>query len=131
MYGAKIRMIREMRGLSQENVADSLNISQSTYSLYESNKIAVTTDMLDKIAKVLDVNPADLVNQQPVVFHIPNNRGTKVGYINEYNSDSQDASQKVKELYEALLTAKDETIASKNIEIERLQKIIEKLLGDK
>ena len=124
MYGAKIRMIREMRGLSQENIAEELRISQSAYSQYESNKINISVEMLEKIAKVLDVNPADLVNQQPVVFHMPNNRGTKVGYINEYNSDSQDSYKQMKELYEQMLV-------SKNAEIERLQKIIEKLLEDK
>ncbi len=121
MYGAKIRMVREMRGLSQENVADELNISQSTYSQYEGNKIDITTEMLDKIAKVLDVSTTDLVNQQPVVIHIQHNRGNQAGYVNEFFSDSPD---RYKELYE-------EIIASKNAEIERLQKIVEKLLESK
>lgn len=120
MYGAKIRVIREMRGLSQENVADELHISQSTYSLYESNKVGISAEMLEKIADVLSVTPADLMNQQPIIY-IQHNQGTQAGYVNEIVSSPPD---RYKELYE-------EIIASKNAEIERLQKIVEKFLSEK
>lgn len=119
MYGAKIRMIREMRGLSQENIADELDISQSTYSLYEGDKIKISAEMLEKIAGVLDVTPLDIMSQQPAIINFQSNKGTQqaIGHIDTYTAIP-------KELY-------DEILASKNAEIERLQKIIEKLLGDK
>lgn len=119
-------MVREIRGLSQENVADMLGIAQSTYSQYEGDKISITAEMLEKIAKVLGVSPLDLMSQQPMVIHMPHNQGTQAGYVKEFNS-----GDKYKELYEELIRAKDETIASKNAEIERLQKIVEKLLESK
>ncbi|ADQ17919.1 helix-turn-helix domain protein [Leadbetterella byssophila DSM 17132] len=116
MYGAKIRMIREMRGLSQENVADELDISQSTYSLYESDKIKITGEMIEKIASVLNVSPLDIMSHQPVIINFQSNKGTQqaIGNIETYTSTP-------KELY-------DEMLAAKNAEIERLQKIIEKLI---
>jgi len=112
-------MIREMRGLSQENVADSLNISQSTYSLYESNKVNISAEMLEKIAGILNVSPLDIMSQQPAIINFQSNQGTQqaIGHIDTYTATN-------KELY-------TEMLASKNAEIERLQKIIEKLLGEK
>jgi transcriptional regulator with XRE-family HTH domain len=55
MYGEKIRMIRELRGLSQENVATQLSIAQNTYSKIETNQSKAGSEILAKIANILDV----------------------------------------------------------------------------
>jgi len=53
MYGEKIRLIREMRGFSQENVAAKLGIMQNAYSRIENNQTKLESSMLVKIAEVL------------------------------------------------------------------------------
>lgn len=119
MYGTKIRMIRELRGISQENIAHELGIAQNTYSKIESNQTKLTTEMLAKIADVLEVSPMDIMTQQPAIINFQPNQGTQqaFGHVDTFVSTQ-------KELFEKLLEAKD-------AEIERLQKLVETLLERK
>ena len=117
MFGEKIRLIREMRGLSQENIAAQLGIAQNTYSKIETNQSRLESGMLVKIAEVLGVSPMDILSSQPAIINFQSNKGTQqsFGYVENVIADQ-------KELYEKLLKNKDEEIA-------RLNKIIEKFLA--
>ena len=119
MYGEKIRMIREMRGLSQENVATLLGIAQTTYSRIETNQTKLEAGMLTKVAEVLGVSPMDILSSQPAIINFQSNKGTQqsFGYVENVISGQ-------KELYEKIIEGKDQEIA-------RLNKIIEKLLSKK
>lgn len=116
-YGEKLRTIRELRGLSQENVATMLGIAQNTYSKIETNQTKLTTDMMKKLADILDVSPMDIISGQPTIVNFQPNEGTQnsFGYIENYVANQ-------KELYEKILAAKDE-------EIGRLNRLIETLLA--
>ena len=59
--GEKIRKVRELRGFSQQNLADNLNISQKAYSKIETNETKVTLDHISKISKLLDIDPIQLL----------------------------------------------------------------------
>ena len=59
-----LRQLRTARGLSQEEVADRANINRNYVGMLERSEHAATIDMLEKIAGVLDVDPADLVRRQ-------------------------------------------------------------------
>ncbi|MDQ0477277.1 helix-turn-helix transcriptional regulator [Chryseobacterium sp. MDT2-18] len=52
--GRSIREIREKRSLSQEQLADKMNISRSTISKIESGKFNCSIDYLSKFASFLD-----------------------------------------------------------------------------
>ena len=54
-YG-RIRDIRMDRGLTQEDVAKILHVSQNTYSQYESGVIALTAEHLIKLADFYHVS---------------------------------------------------------------------------
>ena len=116
MYGAKIRMIRELRGYSQENVAAKLGMTQATYSRIENNQTKLDTGTLDKLAKELGVSPSDIMSSEPVVvnFYGPNHGAAPFGSIGTINVEQR-------ELYEKLLASKDEEIA-------HLKHVIESLL---
>ena len=119
MYGEKIRLIREMRGFSQENVAAKLGIAQNSYSRIETNQSKLEAGMLTRIAEALEVSPMDILSNQPAIINFQSNKGTQqsFGYV-----ENVIAGQK--ELYEKMLEGKD-------AEILRLNKIIEKLLAKK
>ena len=53
MHGQKIRIIRELRGFSQEYLANKLGIAQNSYSKIETNRTKLNTEMLTKIADSL------------------------------------------------------------------------------
>ncbi|GIV30012.1 MAG: hypothetical protein KatS3mg028_1078 [Bacteroidia bacterium] len=66
--GWKIKKIREMKGISQEYMADQLGISQSLYSQIENEKIQIDEDRLKQIARSLQVSPEDIKNFNPACF---------------------------------------------------------------
>ena len=52
----RLKDLREDRDLSQKNVADFLNISQTNYSKYELGKINIPIDTLIKLAYFFDTS---------------------------------------------------------------------------
>ena len=63
IFAANLRCLRNDRQLSQEQLADLAEIDRTYVSLLERCKYAVSIDVLAKIAQVLDVEPADLLQQ--------------------------------------------------------------------
>lgn len=55
-YNDRIREIREDRSLTQQNVADLLNVGQRTYADYESGKTRIPVDSLMILAKYYNVS---------------------------------------------------------------------------
>ena|ERR1035437_1406693 len=116
--GAKIRMIRELRGYSQEYVASKLGIDQTVYSRIENNKTKLDTDRLEQLAETLGVNPVDILSHEPTVVNFSPNHGTQgIGHIENFYSFQKDLLEKV-------LSSKDQEIVS-------LKEIISGLIKDK
>ncbi len=57
-----IRLHRLRRGLSQENLADLLNLSTTAYGDIERGKTDITVSRLRQIADLLHISPADLLS---------------------------------------------------------------------
>ncbi len=55
-YNERIREIREDNLLTQQKVADLLNIGQRTYADYESGKTRIPIDNIMKLAKFYNVS---------------------------------------------------------------------------
>lgn len=55
-YNERIRQIRENHSLTQQKVADLLNVGQRTYADYESGKTRIPVDSLLILAKHYDVS---------------------------------------------------------------------------
>lgn len=57
----KVKYYRELKGLSQEELAKASNVSRTTISGLENSTIKVTTNTtMDKIANALDVSTIEL-----------------------------------------------------------------------
>ena len=52
--GDKIRIVREQRGYSQEQLAELMNINRSTISKIENGKFSITVDYLVRFSIFLD-----------------------------------------------------------------------------
>jgi transcriptional regulator with XRE-family HTH domain len=52
--GDKIRMVREKRGYSQEQLAEKMDINRSTISKIENGKFRITVDYLVRFSIFLD-----------------------------------------------------------------------------
>ncbi len=118
MNGSKIRMIRELRGFSQENIAQRLGITQTTYSRIESNQSKLDTSLLSKLAKELGVTTADILSTEPTLVNFSPGRNSQ----NVDREESFFAFQK--DLIEKIIALKDK-------EINELKMVISGLTKDK
>lgn len=63
MQFKNLRSIREDRDIRQKEIANYLNVSQNTYSQYETGVISLTAEVLIKLAKFYDVSIDYLLDQ--------------------------------------------------------------------
>jgi len=78
----KIRKLRELKGFSQENIADELGISQKAYSNIETGKTDITMHRVDQISKVLGVSLDGLLNfDERLIFNNHNQQAGNAGNI--------------------------------------------------
>ncbi|MVM28743.1 helix-turn-helix domain-containing protein [Spirosoma sp. HMF4905] len=66
----KIRLERLQRGLSQENMADLLNLSTTAYGDIERGKTDLTLSRLTQIATVLEVSPLALLSDEAITAQV-------------------------------------------------------------
>lgn len=100
--GDNIRYYRNLKGWSQEIVADKLSVSLPTYSRIERNINTIPFKRILQLAKVFDITPSELVA------------------INKSKNDSLSEIENLKKV-----------IAEKDQEIIKLQQKIIELLGKK
>lgn len=104
-----IRKIRLIKGFSQQNMADELNLSQRHYGRIEAGAVDISFSLICKIADILGVKVNSLIGLEEVNIFNSYNQPQKVGHFNAYNStDIEDVTK----LYERLIKEKDELIKS-------------------
>jgi len=96
--GTNIRKIRELKGFSQEFMAEKLAISQRQYSRVEKNETELTLSKLETIGEVLEVTPQQLMGfDEKFIFK---NCETAFGNNQNYYA----FSEKEREQYEKRIT---------------------------
>lgn len=99
--GEKIRVFRGIKGYSQENFAEMLNMSVAGYAQIERNETDVKYSRLEQIAEKLDISVADLIafgNNNTYSIHSLNGiiNGQYANYNN--NSDLQQIKHDIEKL---------------------------------
>lgn len=113
-FGENIRVVRQAKGFSQENLAQMLEMSPSGYAKIERGESDITMSRAEQIAAVLDIDPAQLIsmNERAFIFNIKSNKSSPVGNPNSsFHLNGIDDDLKI--------------LLSKNIET--LTKLVEKL----
>lgn len=126
--GTVLRKLRERKRLSQKEVADRLNISQSTYSQWESDISSYKIDTLPKLADVFDTDITELI-QTGTTVKIVNNSNNTDSSVNAFHvqMDAKKLHDDLFGSYESIIKAKDAIIESKNDVIQMLRKEIARL----
>ena len=104
-YGTKLSQLRNKAKLSQQEVADFIGISRSTYNSWESDQASYKVEYLTQLADVFNVSPLELLPTSSSI-KIVNNHDNKDNSINAF-----EVSVDAKEMYKELLSSKDEIIA--------------------
>lgn len=60
-FADELKAARARRGMTQQQLADTLGVAEKTVRLYESGTTAPTVGTLKGIAKALDVSPNELL----------------------------------------------------------------------
>lgn len=100
-----IRSLREKNGLTQEQVADYLNMSVNGYGDIERGETDIKLSRLTQISNLFDVSLAELVNPEKILS-VDNINSHILCSIN-HNLTSQSV-----ELYKLVIESKDNEIAS-------------------
>ena len=73
-FGKKIKYYRELRGLTQEELAEKLDFNCRSLSFIECGTNFVTAETLDKICKILEITPKQLFDFE---YYIKNTEDIK------------------------------------------------------
>lgn len=106
--GENIRKIRELKGFSQQNLADEIGVDQKTVSRIEKGTLSPKFELLVKISKTMSINLSQLLDFDEKFIFNNYNQNHQGGNFVAYNNTE---IEKVEELYKQLLKEKDEVIA--------------------
>lgn len=118
--GRKLKSLRIEKGFEPIDMALKLNISETTWRRYESNKATPDVNMLEKIAKTLDKNFLDLLPAECLVQNNTDQKGGVVVNLGTINN----LSEKLIEQYEIRLKNTEEKNKDQEMEIAEKDNII-------
>lgn len=113
----RIRVLREAKGLSQSDIANSLKIATQNYWKIEKGKTELTVSRLTQIAEILGVSVIELLMGE----------GQKVGEserVKELEKRVEELEQSLKEVRE-LNVYQQKTIDSKNVSLKIIYEAID------
>jgi transcriptional regulator with XRE-family HTH domain len=113
--GTKIRQIRDLKGLNQENMANELGISLTGYGKIERNEVSVNYDRLLQISSILGVKVESIIGFDKNVA-LNNFNNTVEKQIGTYNLPIE-----LKQLYEDKIKLLEEKVKLLEEKIKRLQ----------
>lgn len=109
--GNKIRLLRESKNLSQENMAEILNMSITGYGKIERDEVNISLERLKSVADALNTSPEDIISNNAPVF---NNYGTanekSFSVFHEYSSKFEKMHTEMIKLYEDKVKLLEEKI---------------------
>jgi transcriptional regulator with XRE-family HTH domain len=112
----KIRLIRESKGLTQEDVAKKLDISVNSYGDIERGNTNLKLNRLEQIAKILEISLPELIDT--------NDKGILNINFKNKQRDVYFGSSTELEKQQLIIELKDKELAMKDRENENLKEII-------
>lgn len=120
----KVRMVRELRDWSQEEMAQKLGMSTNGYAKIERGEVRLNIPKLEQIAAVFGMNLLDLmaISDKSIVYLVNENST----HSSNYYAAPQDLVQEL-EKTRLMLSHKDELLAQQASEIKSLKMLVEVL----
>ncbi len=129
----KIRLLREMKHWSQEQMAERVSMSKNGYARIERGETKLTVEALDKISQAFDMDIIELIkisDKGLICLFSENNNATQYGnfYQGSENLTAEIDKLKLSIKHQAdLLEHKDELLSQQTREIETLRQLVETL----
>ncbi len=93
--GKRIQYLRKQKGLSQENLAEALNIATTSLSYIETGRGFMSLSTLENLAKALEVEPYEIFQQVTI-----NSNEEMYNYLIKKLEIIKTDSQKLKLIYD-------------------------------
>lgn len=90
VIGQKIRKIRELKGFSQEYVANKLDLTQKAYSNIENGKTKLDFDRLEVIANIFEVDAFNILNFDEKALFNNFNHATQTGSFGVFYTSEEE-----------------------------------------
>lgn len=122
--GKKIREYREAKGISQEDLAERLQISRSTYQRIENGDTNSWVNYLGKLSEELEVSPDDLLRNEDNFVQINNDSAANdntIGSVVQHQTIHYTLSDKLIEQYETRISEYKEEITALKERIKNLE----------
>jgi transcriptional regulator with XRE-family HTH domain len=113
LIGNKIRILREEKGLSQENLASVMDITQSNYARLEKDDNRISVPRLIIIAKTLETTVTDLVGENTNTVVNQNTQRDAFAYFQSTFQSDKEHMQTLKDEIEYLKMMIDKMMVSK------------------
>lgn len=127
----KIRALRELNNWSQEDMAERMNISKSSYSRLERDESKLDLSKLEKLAAIFKIDIAELItsDDKGLVLLIGANSGDNANYYGSPDSTVIELEKLKLELEHAreIVRYKDQIIMQKDNEIAALKSLLDVL----
>lgn len=127
----KIRALRELNNWSQEEMAERMNISKSSYSRLERDESKLDLSKLEKLASIFKIDIAELITSESkgLVCLIGENKGSNSNYYGSTDSSIIELEKLKLELEHSrqVIGYKNEIISQKDNEISALKSLLEVL----
>lgn len=123
----KIRTLREINHLTQEDMAEKLEMSKNGYAKLERGESKIKLEQIERLAMAFDVDVVELINNKKGFVYwvgIEQNQGDHTNF--NYNVSDNDLSHQVEKL-NLIIEHKDALLAQKENEIQILRDLIEAL----
>ncbi len=104
-----IKKYRDLKELTQQEMADKLYISLKAYQNFENGITKLDLERLQEVAKILEVSVDDLINSEDGVY-ISEIKNNDVGFNNREITINHLRSETEKELCERIIRDKDAEI---------------------
>ena len=117
-----VKRIRSIKKLTQLQAAKKLGVSRVWYNKLENNEIDIKVDLLPRLAEIFNVPVTELTEINGSNYFSSNNTHSQIKNIGNVINDNEN----MKENYEKVIAAKNETIVSLHEQIDQLKQMVEK-----
>ncbi len=119
----KIRVIREIKQWSQEEMAEHMNMSTSGYSKIERGETKLHLDKLKQIAQIFNIDTKELIDSEDKNICFLLNENAHYTNINTNYYGAEALIIEIEKL-KMILAHKEEIISQKDNELQSLKEII-------
>lgn len=132
----KLKQLRELNHWSQEELAEKIEISPSSYAKIERGETRLTLDRLEQFAEVFDVDITKLIQSDGGFYYQINENANiainhKNGEIDNTSTNDETAHQAEIEKLQLIIKHKDELLTQQARELETLQLLVNSLRSAK